>query len=61
MSKKELKKLAKEIANYEKICQGAAEYAEKEKARQKIIELTEQIYNFEDLLVLDTLIQDYLS
>lgn len=61
MTKKELKKLAKEIANYERTYQNTSDYELKERAREKITELSEKVYDLNDLVILDSFIQDYLN
>lgn len=61
MTKKELKKLAKEIANYERTFQNTSDRDTKERAREKITELSEKVYDLNDLMILDSFIQDFLN
>lgn len=61
MKKKELKKLAEEIATYERIVQTTQDKNERAEAQNKIIRLSEKVYNMEDMLALDVLLQDILA
>ena len=61
MKKKELKKLAEEIATYERIVQTTQDKNERAEAQNKIIRLSEKVYNMEDMLDLDVLLQDILA
>lgn len=61
MTKKEIKRLAKEIARNEKIVMNSTDSAEVNTAKDKIMRLTESIYDINDMVILDCYIQDYLS
>ena len=61
MKKKELKSLAKRIANAEFIIQTSSDKKEINDARNTIIELSNQAIDLEDILALDEMVQDILS
>lgn len=61
MKKKELKSLAKRIADAEFIIQTSSDKKEINNAKQKIMELSNHAIDLEDIMALDELIQDILS
>lgn len=61
MKKKELKTLAKKIADAEFIIQTSSDKKEINDARNKIIELSNHAIGLEDMFILDELVQDILS
>lgn len=61
MKKKEIKNLAKKIAQQELIIQTSEITEEKNNARDKIIKLSSYIKSFEDMMLLDEAIQDLLT
>ena len=61
MKKKELKSLAKRIADAEFIIQTSSDKKEINDAKQKIMELSNHAIDLEDIMALDEMIQDILS
>lgn len=61
MKKKELKNLAKRIAEAEFIIQTSSDKKEINKAKNQIIELSNHAIDLEDMAVLDDMIQEILS
>ena len=61
MKKKELKTLAKRIADAEFIIQTSADKKEINKAKNSIMELSNHAINLEDMIILDEMVQDILS
>lgn len=61
MKKKELKSLAKRIAEAEFIIQTSSDKKEINKAKNQIIELSNHAIDLEDMAVLDDMIQEILS
>ena len=61
MKLKELKNLAKKIAQQEKAYQNATNTEERMKAEEEIMRLTSKVDSFDDLILLDELIQDLLG
>ena len=61
MKKKELKNLAKRIADAELIIQTSSDKKEINDAKKKIIELSNHAIDLEDMIILDELVQDILS
>ena len=61
MKKKELKTLAKKIADAEFIIQTSSDKKEINKAKNQIIELSNHAIDLEDMAILDDLIQEFLS
>lgn len=61
MKKKEIKNLAKKIAQQELIIQTSEITEEKNNARNEIIKLSSYIKSFEDMILLDEAIQDLLT
>ena len=61
MKKKELKSLAKRIANAEFVIQTSSDKKEINDARNTIVELSNHAIDVEDILVLDEMVQDILS
>lgn len=60
MTKKELKKLAKEIAKHEQIIQTTEDPDAKYMAEQAVMTLTNKVTDMEDVLALDDLIMSIL-
>lgn len=60
MKQKEIKNLAKKIAQQEKILQKATDLAEKQRAEKEIIKLSACVKTIEDMVALDEAIQDLL-
>ena len=61
MKKKELKSLAKRIADAEYIIQTSSDKKEINEAKNKIMELSNHAIDIEDMLLLDDMIQEILS
>ena len=61
MKRKELKNLAKKVAQCEYILQTSDDYNEREQARDEIMKISNGIHSFEDLDLLDEMVQDLLS
>lgn len=61
MKKKELKNLAKRIADAELIIQTSSDKKEINDAKKKIMELSNHAIDLEDMIILDELVQDILS
>jgi short-subunit dehydrogenase involved in D-alanine esterification of teichoic acids len=61
MKKKELKSLAKRIADAEYIIQTSSDKKEINDAKKKIMELSNHAIDLEDMIILDELVQDILS
>lgn len=61
MKKKELKTLAKRIADAEFIIQTSADKKEINKAKNSIMELSNHAIDLEDMIILDEIVQDILS
>ena len=61
MKRKELKNLAKKVAQCEYILQTSDDQYEKEQARDEIMKISSGIHSFEDLDLLDEMVQDLLS
>ena len=61
MKLKELKNLAKKIAQQEKAYQNASTTEERMKAEEEIMRLTSKVDSFDDLMLLDELIQELLG
>ena len=61
MTRKELKTLAKKIAKYEKIIQQNETPEAVEKAQWEIMQLSSCVTKFEDIIIIDELVQDMLS
>ena len=60
MKAKEIKNLAKKIAQQEKILQTSSSTEEKARAEQEIIKLSACVKSIEDMIALDEAIQDLL-
>lgn len=60
MKQKEIKNLAKKIAQQEKILQTSNDSHEKARAEQEIIKLSACVKSIEDMVALDEAIQDLL-
>ena len=60
MKAKEIKNLAKKIAQQEKILQTSTSTEEKARAEQEIIKLSACVKSIEDMIALDEAIQDLL-
>ena len=61
MKRKELKNLAKKIAALEKIIQATEDEEKKKKAEHEIMRLSNSISNYEEIFILDELIQEFLD
>ena len=61
MKKKELKSLAKRIADAEYIIQTSSDKKEINKAKNSIMELANHAIDLEDMIILDEMVQDILS
>lgn len=61
MKKKELKNLAKKIAECEYIIQKNDDEYEVEKAQNEIMRLSGMVHSFEDLDIIDTMVQELLA
>jgi short-subunit dehydrogenase involved in D-alanine esterification of teichoic acids len=61
MKKKELKTLAKRIADAELIIQTSTDKKEINKAKNSIMELSNHAIDLEDMVILDEMVQDILS
>lgn len=61
MKKKELKNLAKRIADAEFIIQTSSDKKEINEAKNKIMELSNHAIDLEDMMILDELVQNILS
>lgn len=62
MKKKELKNLAQKIAKLELIIQAPdAEMADKAKAEQEIMKLSSHVNSFEDMVIIDEMVQEILE
>ena len=60
MKAKEIKNLAKKIAQQEKILQNASTTEEKSRAEKEIVRLSACVKTIEDMIALDEAIQDIL-
>lgn len=61
MKKKELKNLAKKIANFEYIIQTSQNEDELNYAKNEIFKLTSGVTSFEELDLMDEMVQDILN
>ena len=61
MNKKEIKNLAKRIADAEYTIQNSLDKEEIKKAKSTIMELSKRITSLEDMMILDEMIQEYFS
>ncbi len=61
MKKKELKNLAKKIASCECILQTSNDSYEKDQARDEIMKISSGIHSFEDLDMIDEMVQELLA
>ena len=61
MKKKELKNLAKKIANFEYIIQTSQNEDELDYAKNEIFKLTSGVTSFEELDLMDEMVQDILN
>ena len=61
MKKKELKNLASKIADYEYILQTDNDLKIKDQAKNEIFKLTAGIHSFEDLDLIDEMVQEFLK
>lgn len=61
MKKKELKSLAKRIADAEFIIQTSSDKKEINEAKKTVIELSKHAIDLEDIILLDDMVQDILS
>lgn len=61
MKRKELKNLAKKIADAEYIIQNSGDAKAVAKAQDTIIELSGKAMSLEDMMIIDEMVQDLLS
>lgn len=61
MKQKEIKNLAKKIAQQEKILQTSQDLNEKARAEKEIVKLSACVKSIEDMVALDEAIQDLLE
>ena len=61
MKKKELKSLAKRIAEAEIVIQTSSDKKEINDAKKKIMDLSNQAIDLDDMVILDEMIQEILS
>ena len=61
MNKKELKRLAQQIANLELVIQQSSDSYEVNEAKNTIMNLTGRVEDMEDLFILDELISQMLN
>ena len=61
MKKKELKNLANKIADYEYILKTDNDLKIKDQAKDEIFKLTAGIHSFEDLDLIDEMVQEFLK
>ena len=61
MKMKERKNLAKKIAKQQRIIQTSDDKEEIRQAEQEIVKLSGQVENWEDILVIDELVQELLE
>lgn len=61
MKKKELKNLAKKIAEAERIIQRNEDSKQVAKAQKTILDLSGKVTNLEDIMTLDEFVQEILS
>ena len=61
MRRKELRNLAKKIAEAEYIIQTSEDQKEIAKAEQKIVELSGRVNNLEDITIIDEMVQEILE
>lgn len=61
MKKKELKNLARKIAEAEKIIQKNDDLEALKKAQEEVIRIANSLTSLEDMMILDELIQEFLN
>lgn len=61
MKKKELKRIAEKLAKAEYIIQTSDDSKAIKRAQQEIIELSGNVHDLEDMVVVDELVQELLS
>lgn len=61
MKRKEKKQLAEKIAKYEKIIQSTDDKNKIKEAESKIMELSTHVYDLEDMVEIDEMVQDLLA
>ena len=61
MKRKELKNLAKKVAYEEYVLQTSTDIDERQQARDEILKISSGIHSFEDLDVLDEMVQEFLK
>lgn len=61
MKHKDLVKLARKIAEAEKVIQTSSDKEEVNKAQQRVIELSGQVKTIEEMLNLDEILQEFLK
>ena len=61
MKRKEKKQLAEKIAKYERIIQSTNDKDKIKEAESKIMELSTHVYDLEDMVEIDEMVQDLLA
>lgn len=61
MTKKELKNLARQIAHYEHIIQTTSDNNEKYNAEQMVMNLTNKVEDFDDMMRIDEMVLGFLE
>lgn len=61
MTKKELKKIAKEIAKHEFIIKNSEDPDEKYRSEEIVMNLTNKVENIDDMVMLDDLVMEFLE
>lgn len=61
MKRKEKKQLAEKIAKYERIIQSTDDKDKIKEAESKIMELSTHVYDLEDMVEIDEMVQDLLA
>lgn len=61
MKRKEKKQLAEKIAKYERIIQSTDDKNKIKEAESKIMELSTHVYDLEDIVEIDEMVQDLLA
>ena len=61
MKRKEKKQLAEKIAKYERIIQSTDDRDKIKEAESKIMELSTHVYDLEDMVEIDEMVQDLLA
>lgn len=61
MKRKELKNLAKKIANAELIIQSSDDKEKIHRAEQEVIELSGRVDSLDDIAIIDEMVQEFLT